>query len=509
MSGLDRRASLTAEVGRIRVIYGTAGRSGGPTCESSHETAAMSSFTEGASMRLTVREPGGAERRVEVGPGPFSVGRGTDCDLVLADVKASRRHALIEGLPDGSYTVRDLESTNGTVINGRRIYMTEDLHDGELITIGATTLAVGDLDARQLESQRPTRIGAMPPPDAPLPVGATGQPDTDPAAPSPEGVPETDPAAHSPARLPETDPAADGQVRLPEIASAGASAGAVPELEPAPAVAPPQPEVDPTADAEVRPAMPASRPSRVSARRRWSSRSKILASAGVVVVVLVAVLIAAQLTLPGIAASRLRDSLQKHGVVESVSVSAFPAVMLLWHHADTVTVRMRTYHDVSRSGHGGSGGGDPPTDQERLADFLASTGDTDSLDARVGFLRVGRLSLESVVLIKHGDQLTASAHASDADIRRALPGSLRLRAFAAGGGELFFTGAASLLGRHAQVRMRLLARNGALVIQPDLGPFLPSVLSITVFKDPRVAVESVSARPVVGGFDLSARARLT
>ena len=92
-------------------------------------------------MRLTVREPGGAERRVEIGLGAFSVGRGTDCDLVLADTKASRRHALIEGHPDGSYTVQDLASTNGTVVNGRRIYMTEDLHDGEAITIGATTLA--------------------------------------------------------------------------------------------------------------------------------------------------------------------------------------------------------------------------------------------------------------------------------------------------------------------------------------------------------------------------------
>jgi hypothetical protein len=417
----------------------------------------MSSFTEGASMRLTVREPGGAERRVEVGPGVFSVGRGTDCDLVLADVKASRRHALIEGHPDGSYTVRDLESTNGTVIDGRRIYMAEDLHDGELITIGATTLTVGDLDRRRLEAQRPTRIGEVPPPGAPPPVGPTGPP-------------ETDPDAASVARVPETDPAAS---------------------------------------AEVQPAVPARPPRGARGAGRRSSRAKVLASAGVVVVVLIAALIAAQLTLPGIAASRLRDSLKRHGAVESVSVSAFPAVMLLWHHADTVTVRMRNYHDVSGSGHGGSADGDPPSAQERLADFLASTSDTDSLDARVGRLRVGRLSLESVVLIKHGDQLTASAHATYADIRGALPASLRLRAFASGGGELFFTGAASLLGRHANVRMRLLTRNGALVVQPDVGPFLPSVLSLTVFKDRRVAVESVAARPVVGGFDFSARARLT
>jgi FHA domain len=482
----------------------------------------MSSFTEGASMRLTVREPGVAERRVEVGPGAFSVGRGTDCDLVLADVKASRRHALIEGHPDGSYTVRDLESTNGTALNGHRIYMTEDLHDGELITIGATTLTVGDLEAGAREAQRPTRIGDLPPPGAPGPVGATRQPETDPVAESAGRLAETDPAAESAGRLAEadpaaesagrvaeTDPAAESAARVAETHPPRASADIAPDQEPPPATAPPEPEVGPAAAAEVQPVVPASPQSLPRPPRRRSTRSKVLASVGGLAVVLVAALIVAQLTLPGIAASRLRDSLKEHGVVESVSVSAFPAVMLLWHHADTVTVRMRNYHDASRSSHGGSARGDPPSAQKRLADFLASTGDTDSLDARVGQLQVGHLSLESVVLVKHGDQLIASAHATDADIRRALPGSLRLRAFAAGGGELLFTGLASLLGRHAKVRMRLVAHNGALVVRPDLGPFLPSVLSLTVFKDPRVAVESVAARPVVGGFDFSARARLT
>ena len=434
-------------------------------------------------MRLTVREPGGAERRVEIGLGAFSVGRGTDCDLVLADTKASRRHALIEGHPDGSYTVQDLASTNGTVVNGRRIYMTEDLHDGEAITIGATTLTVGDLDVGRLQAQRPTRIDEVPSPDTAPSAGTAG-------------VLEADSSAGNGAKVPEARPST-------------ARAVSVPEPGPASTSVPGAPEVDPAEGAEALPGGPARRPRGPRAARRWSSRRKVFASVGVVVALVVAVLIAAQLTLPGIAATRLRDSLQRHGTVESVSVSAVPAVMLLWHHADTVTVRMLNYHDVSRSGQAGSAGADPPSAPQRLANFLASTGDTDSLDARVGHLRVGRLSLESVVLIKHGDQLTASAHASYADIRGALPSSLRIRAFAAGGGELLFTAAASVLGQHANVRMRLLAHNGALVVQPDAGSFLPSVLSLTVFKDPRIAVESVTAKPVVGGFDFSARARLT
>jgi hypothetical protein len=151
----------------------------------------------------------------------------------------------------------------------------------------------------------------------------------------------------------------------------------------------------------------------------------------------------------------------------------------------------------------------PRSGRQRLADFLASTSATDSLDARVGQLKVGRLALSSVVVTKHGSEIAASAYASYGDIRAALPSYLSIRSFAAGGGELLFTGAATLLGSHASVRMRLLAHNGALVVQPDLGSFLPSVLSLTVFKDPRVIVESVAAAPAPGGFDISARARLT
>ena len=72
-------------------------------------------------MWLTVREPDRAARRVEVGLGAFSVGRSADCDLVLVDPKASRRHAVIEGRADGSFTLRDLASANGTRVDGQKI----------------------------------------------------------------------------------------------------------------------------------------------------------------------------------------------------------------------------------------------------------------------------------------------------------------------------------------------------------------------------------------------------
>ena len=67
-----------------------------------------------------------------------------------------------------------------------------------------------------------------------------------------------------------------------------------------------------------------------------------LAVLGVVLLVIV-VLGVAQLVLPGIAAQRIRSQLGRYGQVQSVSVSAFPAIELLWHHADSVSVRLSSF----------------------------------------------------------------------------------------------------------------------------------------------------------------------
>ena len=61
------------------------------------------------------------------------------------------------------------------------------------------------------------------------------------------------------------------------------------------------------------------------------------------VVVLLAV---AQLVLPGLAAQRVRSQLDPYGQVESVSVGAFPAIELLWHHADSVSVELASFRSA-------------------------------------------------------------------------------------------------------------------------------------------------------------------
>ncbi len=73
--------------------------------------------------------------RLELGHEPVVLGRQADCDLVLADEQASRRHAEVARTP-AAYVVIDLGSTNGTFVNGIRLESPVPLSDGDRIEIG-------------------------------------------------------------------------------------------------------------------------------------------------------------------------------------------------------------------------------------------------------------------------------------------------------------------------------------------------------------------------------------
>ena len=73
---------------------------------------------------------------------PLTLGRGGQNDLVLAgDEFASSRHARIEVRGDGAW-VQDLESTNGTFVNGSRVAGAQRLDAGDLLRVGETDLIV-------------------------------------------------------------------------------------------------------------------------------------------------------------------------------------------------------------------------------------------------------------------------------------------------------------------------------------------------------------------------------
>jgi hypothetical protein len=89
---------------------------------------------------IEVREPGKAARRVALTGAPMRIGRAPECELVLKDSRVSRRHARLHAR-DGVLVLTDLNSTNGTRVNGHRV--TElVLGAGDRILVGDTNLTV-------------------------------------------------------------------------------------------------------------------------------------------------------------------------------------------------------------------------------------------------------------------------------------------------------------------------------------------------------------------------------
>jgi hypothetical protein len=78
-------------------------------------------------------------RRLIVPPGGGTIGRSRDCDVVLEDAGASRRHAEIRPRADG-WELQDLDSTNGVRVNGRAIRGAQPLHPGDRVEIGSTEI---------------------------------------------------------------------------------------------------------------------------------------------------------------------------------------------------------------------------------------------------------------------------------------------------------------------------------------------------------------------------------
>lgn len=93
-----------------------------------------------------------------------SIGRLPKCDISLKDPGISREHARLF-LEGGELYIADLNSSNGTFLNGRRISR-ERLVDGDVITVGNTRLLVA------LEWKEEREGGGLPKPEFPAAFGA-------------------------------------------------------------------------------------------------------------------------------------------------------------------------------------------------------------------------------------------------------------------------------------------------------------------------------------------------
>jgi hypothetical protein len=78
-------------------------------------------------------------KRMVVGPAGATLGRSRKCDIVVDDPNVSREHAEVRPR-GGSWVLRDLGSTNGSSINGRRTHGAEVLKPGDEIELGTSTM---------------------------------------------------------------------------------------------------------------------------------------------------------------------------------------------------------------------------------------------------------------------------------------------------------------------------------------------------------------------------------
>jgi DNA-binding winged helix-turn-helix (wHTH) protein len=139
-------ASLVAEIRRalgdnasspmyIRTIYGFGYRFAGTVVE--QDVAAIP----------PPREPGVEERRwlvferrsIPMLPGANVIGRAADAAVQIDSPGMSRYHARVNVTTD-QVTLEDLDSKNGTFLNGHRIATASPLADGDEIRLGTTTL---------------------------------------------------------------------------------------------------------------------------------------------------------------------------------------------------------------------------------------------------------------------------------------------------------------------------------------------------------------------------------
>jgi diguanylate cyclase (GGDEF)-like protein len=107
------------------------------------ETVAENGFVPGGDEELAPRlmvilgrEPG---KTFPIPFGENSLGRDTDCRITLLDPSVSRKHARLVRAEDGSVTVVDDSSTNGTHVNDRKVSRSA-LSNGDILRVGNVLL---------------------------------------------------------------------------------------------------------------------------------------------------------------------------------------------------------------------------------------------------------------------------------------------------------------------------------------------------------------------------------
>lgn len=95
-------------------------------------------------MLTLILKEGAAPVTLQLGDDVIAIGRSKDNNIVLKNIKASRRHARIERV-GATYQITDLGSGNGTKVNGKKIDF-HALSKGDEIAIGDARITLKAID---------------------------------------------------------------------------------------------------------------------------------------------------------------------------------------------------------------------------------------------------------------------------------------------------------------------------------------------------------------------------
>jgi len=109
-----------------------------PDATGFHAAQGFAEPPRGADAWLVAERGGGLERDARFDLiGGLSIGRSKDADVRIEDRYASGIHARVFSR-DGRYFVEDMDSTNGTLLNGATLKGEAELIDGDTVGIGDT-----------------------------------------------------------------------------------------------------------------------------------------------------------------------------------------------------------------------------------------------------------------------------------------------------------------------------------------------------------------------------------